>query len=124
MASWQKKFSTLHRKTFIGVSEKIEILKRRDNQNQGTVHRVVIFRARHTSQRKSKQTIKGDMSADHRTTWMLPTRELKDAGISHINALDRIVDSKGRYWQPESTTTIELDALENMVKVECLRVDP
>ena len=108
MASWKQKTWSLYRKSFSGVYEKVSLKKRNDNQQQGTVRNVTIFRARHGNQVKTKNTIQGDMSADHRTTWFLPRLELKRAGVSYINPTDRIVDEANLTWRKMVTSTLSI----------------
>jgi len=115
---------TFHRKLYAGELETITLLKRNDDQGQTTVRSLKIFNVRKSPIVKTGQTIQGEMSSDERTVWHLFSVELENAGVDYINNLDRIVDSQGRYWQPESTVSIVRKLFENESHVECMRVDP
>lgn len=120
----RKNQHTHHRRTFSGQLEKITLLKRDDDQRQGTVRTEILYQCRRGSIQKTSQTLQADMIADHRCTWHIPRTELNRVGIFYLNPLDRIVDKYNRYWQPESTTVIDVKLFENHVDVECLRIDP
>lgn len=111
----------------------ITLLKRDDDQLQGTVTALQVWNCRRGDITKTGQTLQGDMASSHRCTWYLPSEALLRAGVHYINPLDRIVEKTDdggveinpwRYWQPESSTRIEVKLYENFVVVECLRVDP
>lgn len=115
-----------HRRLFapmIAATGPVTLLKRDDNQRQGTVRSVVLYEAWRGSISKDGQTIQGDMSSNHRTTWHLAVIELERVGVAHLNPLDRLVDKEGRSWQPESTTEIRNKLFETHIDVDCLRVD-
>ena len=113
-----------HRTLFGGVLETVTLLKRDDNQRQGTVTSYLVFQCRKSLIVKTGETLQGDMTSDHRTTWHLPKSELDRVGINHLNPLDRIVDSDGDYWQPESTTQITEKLWKQQITIDCLKVDP
>ena len=113
-----------HRKLYAGQLETIHILKREDDQREGIVRCYKLFSCRRSMIYKTSQPIRGDMSADHRTTWHIPRMELKRVGIKWLNALDIIKDNRGRYWNPESTTTITEKLFSTHIDLDCLRVDP
>lgn len=115
---------TFHRCLYAGILESVTLLKRNDNQQQGTVTSYALFQCRRSMIFKMGETLQGDMNSDHRATWHVPRIELDRIGISYLNPLDRIVDNKGRYWQPESNMLITIKLFENHVCVDCLRVDP
>ena len=115
---------TFHRCLYAGILETVTLLKRGDDQKQGTVRAVKLFQCRRRQIQKTGQTIQGDMVSDHTTEWMIPKIELDRVGVAYLNNLDRIVDKKNRHWQPESPTTITVRLFENYVSVACLRVDP
>lgn len=119
------------RKLFVGWLEKIRLLKRNDDQQQGTVRAVIVFNARRSIATKTSQTIQHEMSAQHSCTWHIPKSELLRVGVEYINALDRIEqlgdgdpNEKGFFWQPESTTNIIVKLGGNEIDIETLRVDP
>lgn len=109
---------------YAGQLEDVTLLKRGDDQQQGTVRSAKLFGVRWSKIYKAGQTIQNDMISDHRRQLHVPAAELERVGVSHLNPLDRFVDQSGRYWQPESTTTITVKLLETHVCVQCLRVDP
>lgn len=115
---------TFHRTLFAGMLETVTILKRNDNQQQGTVRTLIAHQCRRSKIAKAGQSIQGDMSTDHNTIWHIPITEMERLGINYFNVLDRIVDGKGRYWQPERGQTIESKLFENHTDIFCVRVDP
>lgn len=130
-----RKYST-HRlyRVFGGYRTKtVTLLKRNDDQQQGTVRSLLVFNARRGAIHKAGETLQGDMVVDHRTEWYLPVEELKRVGVAYLNNLDRVLEktddggvpiSPWRFWQVESTTTIDINLFENWVVLHCLRVDP
>lgn len=119
---------TFHRKLYAGWNQTVRLLKRGDNQKQGTVTSYLLFDVRRERTTKQSQTIQAEMSADHRTVWHIPLVELERVGIRFLNPLDRIEQIEGieagRFWQPESTVTIDTKLDGNHLCVSCLRVDP
>lgn len=115
---------SFHRRLFSGQNETVTILKRDDNQGQGTVRAVKVFQVRKSMLYKTGETIQGEENSNWRTTWHLPLVELKRAGIAYINPADRIVQKDGNHWQPESTTMITTKLMRQHVDVECLSVNP
>lgn len=109
-----------HRTLFSGMLERITLLKRNDDQQQGIVTAIVLFQSWHGQLWKTGETIQGEMASDHRATWHIPRIELDRVGVNYINALDRIQDFKGRIWQPEGTTRIGVKLIEVHVDVDCL----
>lgn len=116
--------NTFHRRLYAGMLETITLLKRNNDQQEGTVRAVRLFECRIKKVFKSGEAIQGPMPTDHRTVWQIPRVSLEAAGVKYINVLDRIVDSSNRYWQPESPQTITMQLYTNYVNVECVRVDP
>lgn len=115
---------TFHRTLFAGILESVTLLKRDDNQRQGTVRSIRLHQCRKSLQTKTGETIQADISSDHRTIWHLPRVELDRVGVAYLNPADRIVDDSGKYWQPESTTEITVKLFEVHVDLVCLRIDP
>jgi hypothetical protein len=113
--------------TFAGFLEKIKLHHRDDDLRQGVVRTFVLFECRRSQIRKTGETIQGDMSSNHTTTWHIPRRELERHGITHINAGDEIEQlegpEKGRRWQPESDTLITEKLLGNHLDLDCKRSD-
>lgn len=113
-----------HKFLYATQLQTITLLKRNNDQQAGTVQSYTVYQARIRKEMKSAEPIQKDMTADHRTVWCLPYVELERIGVQYINAADRIVDSQNRYWQPESTTLIELWLFQNHIQIACVRIDP
>lgn len=112
-----------------GILETVRLLKRKDDQLQGTVTAYTLYNCRRSKTHKTKETIQSEMAAEHWTIWHVPLVELERHGLTYLNALDRIVQllegpEKGRVWQPESSTLISQHILGNEVHFKALRVDP
>src|SRR5437899_591833 len=107
----------------------ITLLKRNNDQQQGTVRAVKLFDCRQSMVFKTGEPIAGDETSNHYCIWHIPRREMDRAGVAYINAADRIVNTGadinvGGTWQPESTTKIVARLFRNQICVSCLRVDP
>ena len=115
-----------HRRLYspAGMLETVTLYKRGDNQLQGTVVSLPLYNCRHSRMEKTGETVQGDMNAFNRCVWHLPVEELDRVGVNYLNPLDRIVDKRGWWWQPESDTEITLKLIQNHVCVVCKRVDP
>ncbi len=117
-----------HRKTYSGQLEKIQLLKRGDDQQQGTVVTYVLYQCRRSLIPKSGETLEGDMNVTHTCTWHIPRVELDRVGINYLNPADRIVQLDGverdTVWQPESTTGIENKMFRNHLCIQCLMLNP
>ena len=108
--------------SFGGQTETVTLLKRNDDQQEGTVTSYLVFRARHSKFEKTEEPLAGSMTATYKTIWHLPRVELDRIGIGYLNSADRIVDLRGWQWQPESTTVIVESLFMNEIDVYCLRV--
>ena len=134
---------TVSRNLFMGTGyfKRVTLLKRDNDQQEGTVTAFTLFYARRSRIAKTGQPIQNDMGSDHRAVWHLQSRELErlrtkgvPTAVWYINALDRIVeltDDLGRpfpdgprWWQPESTTGIDVKLFGNEIDVACVRIDP
>ncbi len=62
------------------------------------------------------------MGAGDRVMWHIPQIQLDRFGIKYINVLDRIVDQAGRIWEPEASTEIREQLIENHVCISCRRL--
>lgn len=117
-----------HRRLYAGMLEKIRLLKRGDDQQQGTVTAYVLYEARRSSIQKAGQTLDGEMNVDHTTVWHIPTSELRRVGINYLNPADIIEqlegEEKGNQWQPEATTSIESKLFTTHAHVACLMYKP
>lgn len=129
MALRKNNSRTFHRRLYGGILQKITLLKRLDDQKEGTVKAYTLYQCRRKKIAKHGEAIQGEMSSDMRTTWVIPRTELQRVGIQYINALDRIVDYDSpqnlpRFWQPESGENILVQLFENVINLDCQRVDP
>lgn len=126
---------TFHRRLYSGELITCILLKRGNDQAQGTVVSHALFETRRSSQVKRGEPIQDDMAAQHTTSWHIPVTELHRVGVQYLNALDRIVEDHGQgnavlspqdwhYWQPESGDTIHVKLFSNWVTFDALRVDP
>lgn len=122
---------TFHNNLYAGKGylHKITLLKRGDDQQQGTVRSIILFQCRRKKIHKTGEPIHGDESSSLQTVWQIPRTQLKKAGVAYINAADRIIDYDSpqktpRYWQPESDTHITVQLFENYLNVECKSVNP
>lgn len=108
----------------LGMLQTITLLKRGDDQQQGTVVSHKLFRCRWWRYAKSGETIYQDAASGSRRRLSVPRIELDRVGVNHLNALDRFIDQEGRYWQPEATTSIVVQLLQNWIDIDCVRIDP
>jgi len=127
---------TFHRCLYAGILKNCTLLKRGDDQREGTVTAYVLFQCRRTAISQRGQPIQGSMAVGHRTDWILPRCEIERIGIPvYFNNLDRIVEDHSdfnvalppeswRYWQPESTTDFDYLLFQNYITLTCLRIDP
>ncbi len=111
---------------FSGIYQNLTLLKRLDYPNRSTIVAYKLFNCWKSTIRKYGEMLEtgGDQSVSMLVTWHLPMLELKRHGVKYINSLDRIAEETGRYWQPEATTVIVYDLLENYQDIECKRIDP
>ena len=124
---------TANRYLYGAIAKPVTLLKRNDDQQQGTVRAVQLWDCRRGRIVKTGQTLQGDMSSDHRADWHIPAVQLINAGVNWLNALDRFVEkyddgmiplNPWRFWQAESDTNIDVRLFETWIVVSCLRVDP
>lgn len=113
---------TFHRSLFGGVLETVTLLKRDDDQREGTVKAIKLYECHRSRVQKTSEPISTSMTADNTTLWHIPVVELKRNGVNYLNVLDRIVDEKGRTWQPESPQNIDIKLFENYYDVKCVRL--
>lgn len=120
---------TFHRYLYAGQLEKITLLKRGDDLQEGQLRSLTIYQARRSMISKRGEPLQGDMAVGTAAVWHIPRSELERVGVQHINVLDRFVDYSGpeglpRYWQPESGQNILVKCFEQHYTVDCVRVDP
>jgi hypothetical protein len=109
---------------YAGELQTVTLLKRGDDQQEGTVTAFKLFNCRRGQVQRSGEAISSEMFSDQRTTWHIPRTELDRVGVRYLNALDRIVDEHNRYWEPESQSTIQVKLWENWVTFDAVRIDP
>ena len=115
---------TFQRKLYAGQLQTITLLKRNNDQQEGTVVAHLIFDCRRGIINKTGQPIQKSMTSNHIATWHIPVSELERVGIKYINVLDRIVDEENDYWQPEADTYIDVKLFKNWTNIHCERVNP
>ena len=118
---------TFTRITFAGILETVTLLKRGDDQQEGTVTSYKLFQCRRSLITKKGEPIAGDVLSDHRCIWHIPRREMDRIGIQYLTPDDQIIDSRNRVWQPEGQPHAEVisDKLfENEMDIQCVRVPP
>ena len=113
-----------HRRLYSGQLEKLTLLKRNDDQQEGTVVSLVLFQCRRGAIDKTGEAIHGDMTSSHSTQWLIPCVELRRVKVNYLNTLDRLIDKFNMWWQPEATTNINLDIFDNFYVINTLRIDP
>jgi len=120
----KSKQRVFHRTLYAAQLQTVTLLKRDDDQRQGTVRSIILYETWRSSIYKTGEPLQHDMVSDHRTVWHLARVELDRIGVAYISPIDRIVDDQQRYWQPESTTNIDIKLFELHVHFSALRVDP
>ena len=105
-----------------GMLQTVTLLKRKDDQAQGTVTSHVLYRVRWSMRFHSGESLLGEMAAGDSVRLHIPNVRLKAIGVHYINALDRFVDRSGRTWQPESNQVITVKLIETHTCVDCLLV--
>lgn len=109
-----------------GVLQRVTLLKRDDDQRQGTVTAYTLFQCCRSRITRTGEPIAGDETVDTRCTWHIPACELRRVGVNHLNATDRIVDEVNGTgtWQPEATTNITEKMFQQYLDLECLKTNP
>lgn len=113
-----------HRKLYAGQLERITLLKRGDDQQEGTVVAYTLYQCRRGNITKSGEAIYLDVPAFDYIQWLIPCVELRRIGVNYLNVLDRIVDQFGAFYQAESPETMTLAIFDNYYVVPSRRVDP
>ena len=124
-----------HRTLYAGMLKTVTILKRGDDQQEGTVTAYTMYQCRRSRVNRTGEPIQHSMTSQVRAVWHMPHIEMKRLGINFFSAVDRIVETHDEsnnplppevwnYWQPESTTYILEKLFLNVHNLECLRVDP
>ena len=116
--------SVFHRRLYAGELETVTLLKRRDDQKEGSVVALKLFECRRGNISKQGEAIQTDETAEHYVQWLIPYTELKRVGVNYLNVLDRIVDKFNMWWQPESPQTITLAIFDNYYAIDTVRIDP
>ena len=116
---------TFHRTLYgPGILETVTLLKRGNDQKQGTVTSYTLYDCRWSMIHKTGNTIQVNMLVWDKRTLHIPIIEMERIGVTFFNPLDRFVDAEGRYWQPEATTELTVKLLQQHWCVDCLPVNP
>ena len=122
---------TFHRTLYAGMLQTVRLLKRDNDQQQGTITAYNLFECRQSMSFADGQTIQADMLSNHRCVWHIPAIALNAIGFTYINMLDIIDNTVGGvgigvpgFWQPESGTELIRKLFSNHYCVSCLRIDP
>ncbi len=113
---------TFHRRLYGTILQMITLLKRGDDQQEGTVTKYLLYECRQSMITKTGEPIAGDMLSNHRCSFHIPRLILDNAGIWYINPADQIIDYEGATWQPESTTQLTNKLITDHVCVDALMV--
>lgn len=113
-----------YKNLYRGWLESVTLLKRNNDQQQGTVTSYTLANVRPRRIYHTGEAIDGSMASADKRGFLIPDAELAAVGLSvrDINALDVIVDENGRHWQPEAPKSIEIKLGGNYVGVECVRI--
>lgn len=111
------------RRLYGDILQTMTLRKRGDGQLQGQVDDYTLFRVRQGAITKTGNPIHADMTTNHTCTIHIPRGELDRVGVNYLNALDQLIDEKGRYWQPEADTNIDVRLFEDEICVSCERID-
>ncbi len=106
------------------VLQSVTLLKRGDDQAEGTVTAYTLHQCRPSKQYKDGQPIQGNWAVGSRVVWHIPVVELERHGINYLNVLDRIVDEQNQYWQPESPQEIIYKLIRSHWCLDCIKVNP
>ncbi len=112
------------RHLYAGMLQTVTLLKRNNDQQEGTVVAYKLFGVRQARLFKTGQPIRGNMAVGSNVTWHIPMAELERVGVAYFNVLDRIVDKTGAYWQPETNEMIRFQLLKTHWCISCVRIDP
>ncbi len=115
---------TFHRTLYATQLETVTLLKRNTDMKAGIVTKYILYDCRWGQTSKTGEPIQIDMLSSHKRMIHIPRIEMERIGVADFNPLDRFIDKKGRYWQPESTTNMTIKLWENHYCIDCLRVDP
>lgn len=114
-----------NRTVYGGNTHTVFLYKRGNDQKQGTVVQIRLFRCRRSMMTRTGEPLQDEMTSNHRTVWHIPGSELKRVGVHFLSSADRIFwPKKGEWWQPESDTIITAKLFGNEIDVDCLRCDP
>ena len=114
---------------YAGMLQTVILLKRDNDQRQGTVRAVTLVNCRQSMVFKHGEPIQADWSTQSRCVWHIPKVSMEMAGVAYINATDRIDNRNATFgvpgiWQAEANTEIIVKLFGNVVNVHCLRIDP
>lgn len=109
----------------IGMLQRIRLLKRGPDQQQGTVTAYILYNCRRSAITRQGQTLDGKLSSKSRVTWHIPQEQLDRIGVKYLTALDRIEDIEygTGTWQPEASDRVVEKLLATHNDVFCIGVD-
>lgn len=110
---------------FMGdLLETVTLYKRGDDQLQGQVTQLKLFRCRWSKIQKSGQTVDGDVLNEHFRMLHIPRTQLDRVRVLYLNPLDTFVDKEGRWWRPEAPDIITVKMFENQIDLATQRITP
>lgn len=111
-----------------GMLETVTFRSRGRGQNQGTGTNNTLFGVRQKKVFKTGQNIDATPPAGAPQTepeycvFQIPREELDRVGITDPKIIDTITQENGQVWQIESSNLITIQALKQMINVECQRL--
>lgn len=119
----QRNTRTFHRTLFAGSLECVRLLKRANDQAQGTVVSHEIYQCHWGWVQRTGEPILGEITSRETRRLFVPQVELDRVGVEFISAADRFIDQEGRTWQPESDTNINEAIFGNQIVIDCRRTN-
>ena len=116
---------------YAGMLQTVTLLKRGDDQAEGTVTSYTIFNVRRGKMFKHGEPLQGDMTVSYWTTFHIPRAELQRVGVAYLSTLDRIVENMPnandnttgtRTWQPEAPSRHSDKLFTDHYCVDCLLI--
>ena len=118
-----KNTHVFHRTLFAGELECVRLLKRGDDQAQGTVVSHQLYQCHWAWVHRTGETILNETTSRETRRLFVPRVEINRVGVNYISAADRFIDKQGRTWQPESDTIINHGIWENQLVIDCKRTN-
>lgn len=112
------------RNLYSGQLEKVTLFAREPNMKASVTHPVILYDCRWSRIVKAGQQLDDEQTSDMNRMLHIPRAELQRVGVNYINPIYQFMDQEGRYWQAESDTPIVSQLWENVIDVNCHRIDP